>query len=415
MLLGSAMLLISITLRGYLEVSIAMLTRARVSREIFGEIEGDDIRIVYRIENRSMIPILFLELHIDHSKYIKRKSIGRALAVVLPRDTLIFEAVFEGRIGRHRIGPLKAVLRDPLGLYRSSEIVLDKAFYLEIYPRIHRTTLRRIYSYARNIGYIRARQSGEGVEMRSVREYRPGDDIRRIVWKKYARFGRLIVKELERESSLKVIYILLCSPEMFKGIYRATPYEHTARVIGTLSRYLAYRSDHQAIILALPYMVYSSGGFRKGFKSYIDIAKIISSVDFEEVLNEEADSGYKTSLDIITRRIELQISKIAGRERSLILLFTDPLTAERAELTRLLDTLRAGGHKLLILMPIRSLYDIKALKSEATLIYRIKIASELEREKNIMKIMRSKGLNPIAITPDQMIYHIIEKIELYRY
>lgn len=399
-------------MRGYLEISVAVLTRSKVYKEVYGATEGESVKIVFNIENRSLIPLLFVELVIEHSEYIKRTGVGRALAMILPRDVFEYTVVFEGRVGRHRIGPLKAVVRDPLGLYRSVEVTLHEIFYIEIFPRVQATTLRRLYSYARGIGYTRSRESGEGVEFRSVREYRPGDDIRRIVWRKYAQFNRLIVKEMERESSLKILYLILCSPDMFKGVYLATPYEQVARVVSSIARYAAYRSDYQAIILALPHTVYSSERFERGYNSYLKVMRVLSKIDLEIIFGSDNTSVFAED---IMSRVEMSLSRILSRESVLVLIFADATISERESVLRLVDILRSSGHRVLYLMPVRSLYDIKALRDEATLIYRIKIASEVEREKSILRRLRSRGIDSLALSPDQMVYHIMSRIEAYRY
>jgi len=47
-----------------------------------------------------------------------------------------------------------------------------------------------------------------GDEFRSVREYHPGDNPRRIHWKASARLGKLCVRETERERSAPVVILL---------------------------------------------------------------------------------------------------------------------------------------------------------------------------------------------------------------
>jgi uncharacterized protein (DUF58 family) len=49
-----------------------------------------------------------------------------------------------------------------------------------------------------------SRAAGEGVEFSQFRSYQPGDDLRRVDWKLYARSERFFVREAERETSVSV-------------------------------------------------------------------------------------------------------------------------------------------------------------------------------------------------------------------
>ena len=55
---------------------------------------------------------------------------------------------------------------------------------------------------------------GFSVNFAEYRQYRPGDDIRRIDWKVYGRLDRFFVKEYEGETNTGVQIILDCSHSM---------------------------------------------------------------------------------------------------------------------------------------------------------------------------------------------------------
>jgi uncharacterized protein (DUF58 family) len=54
----------------------------------------------------------------------------------------------------------------------------------------------------RGIGQHHSRARGEGLEFSQYRSYEPGDDLRRVDWKLYARSDRYFVREAERDSPL---------------------------------------------------------------------------------------------------------------------------------------------------------------------------------------------------------------------
>lgn len=67
---------------------------------------------------------------------------------------------------------------------------------------------------ARGIGLHHSRSRGAGLEFSQYRTYEPGDDLRRIDWKLYARSDRYFVREAERESPLTLWLLLDASASM---------------------------------------------------------------------------------------------------------------------------------------------------------------------------------------------------------
>lgn len=66
----------------------------------------------------------------------------------------------------------------------------------------------------RGFGMHRSRERGAGMEFVQYRGYEPGDELRRIDWKLYARSDRFFVREAERESPLAIWVLLDTSGSM---------------------------------------------------------------------------------------------------------------------------------------------------------------------------------------------------------
>ena len=64
------------------------------------------------------------------------------------------------------------------------------------------------------IGLHHSRSRGAGLEFAQYRAYEPGDELRQIDWKLYARSDRFFVREAERESPLAVWLLLDASASM---------------------------------------------------------------------------------------------------------------------------------------------------------------------------------------------------------
>ena len=102
-------------------------------------------------------------------------------------------------VGPLRRGPVGArgwVLDsgDPLGFFRRRGPSIDSELAL-VLPRFMSLTSR---TQVREVeASVAAPRAGSGTEMFGVREYRPGDPLRRIHWRSSARHGELIVREFE--------------------------------------------------------------------------------------------------------------------------------------------------------------------------------------------------------------------------
>lgn len=66
----------------------------------------------------------------------------------------------------------------------------------------------------RGFGSHRSRERGAGLEFVQYRGYEPGDELRRIDWKLYARSDRFYVREAERESPLAIWVLVDASASM---------------------------------------------------------------------------------------------------------------------------------------------------------------------------------------------------------
>jgi len=101
-----------------------------------------------------------------------------------------------GPLGRGAIVANDWVLEssDPLGFFRFRRKGANGEIGL-VLPRFASLSTR---PQARELeASVSAPQSGSGMELFGVREYRPGDPLRRIHWRSSARLGELVVREYE--------------------------------------------------------------------------------------------------------------------------------------------------------------------------------------------------------------------------
>src|SRR5213592_759768 len=85
-------------------------------------------------------------------------------------------------------------------------------------------------------GLHRSPLHGLSVEFADYREYVPGDDLKRLDWRAYARSNRHFIKQFEEESNLRATILLDASASMRYGKGAMNKFNNAA----TLAASLAY-------------------------------------------------------------------------------------------------------------------------------------------------------------------------------
>lgn len=176
------------------------------------------------------------------------------------------------------------------------------------------------------------RRPGAGIEFSQYRSYQPGDDLRRVDWRVYARSDRFFVRESEVERDITVRLVLDATASM-------------AHRDGVLSK-LEYA---RFLMAALAYLADLQGD-RVSFHAVTDG----TSIDLP------AHRGRRSLRRVLHRLEEVEASgawpdwdelghRIAGaREREVVVVASD-LYDERGQMRRALATLEALGHEVLVL------------------------------------------------------------------
>jgi len=102
-------------------------------------------------------------------------------------------------------------------------------------------------------GMHKSPYKGFSVEFASHRPYVPGDDIRHIDWRVYAKADRFFIKEYEEETNMRVHILLDCSGSMaypeqpLPG--RMTKWDYAATVAASLTHLLVHQQDGVGLTL----------------------------------------------------------------------------------------------------------------------------------------------------------------------
>jgi uncharacterized protein (DUF58 family) len=150
------------------------------------------------------------------------------------------------RWGAFTLGPLLVRSRDLLGL-RSWEGEAGETQTLRVYPR--EETLRSLVAPLETqvfAGNQVSRVRGEGIEFADLREWQPGDRIRRVNWRATALRGSLWVNEQYPERNTDVVLFLDTFAEV-RADGRSTN-DRAVRAAATLARGYLQRKDRVGLV-----------------------------------------------------------------------------------------------------------------------------------------------------------------------
>jgi len=96
-------------------------------------------------------------------------------------------------------------------------------------------------------GMHKSPYKGFSVEFANHRSYVPGDDIRHIDWRVYAKADRFFIKEYEEETNMRVHIVLDASGSMaypdHPGTGRMTKWDYSSTLAASLAHLLIYQQD----------------------------------------------------------------------------------------------------------------------------------------------------------------------------
>ncbi|MBY8872790.1 DUF58 domain-containing protein [Micromonospora sp. PLK6-60] len=169
---------------------------------------GASSRVVLRLQNMSRLPTGTLLLE-DRLPY----ALGSRPRVVLERlgaqqaSSVAYTVRADVR-GRYEVGPLVVRMTDPFGLCELSR-AFPSTDRLTVIPQVTPLPSARLPGEYAGSGDSRARSVAvHGEDDAATREYRMGDDLRRVHWKSTARTGELMVRREEQPWESRATVVL---------------------------------------------------------------------------------------------------------------------------------------------------------------------------------------------------------------
>lgn len=192
--------------------------------------------------------------------------------------------------------------------------------------------IRRLELTARRVvegflsGMHRSPYFGQSIEFLQHRQYAPGDEIRHIDWKVYARQDRLHIKQYEEETNLRLSLLVDRSASMSYGDGESNKFDYSASLAASLA-YLALRQKD------------ACGLFTFDTKIRDTVPAKSNQHQLVRILSQLETIGADGRTDLI--RVSKEVAQALPR-RGLVVLVSDLLGID--SLVEGLRVLRSRGH-----------------------------------------------------------------------
>jgi uncharacterized protein (DUF58 family) len=186
-------------------------------------------------------------------------------------------------------------------------------------------------------GMHRAALHGSSVEFAEHKEYSPGDELRHVDWKAYAKVDRYYVKQFEQESQLTIYLVLDASNSMRFSGGGIAKLEYAGLLLAALAYLGTQQQDKVGLVASGDKAIETVVPPRAKRTHLHDLLAVLDS------LMTRGGAGDETPAVALGR-----IAELARRRRALIVLASDLFDASD-ETLRVLAQLRAQRHDVSVL------------------------------------------------------------------
>jgi uncharacterized protein (DUF58 family) len=184
---------------------------------------------------------------------------------------------------------------------------------------------------------------GQSVEFVEHKEYAPGDEIKHIDWRAYAKLDKYYVKRFEMETNLRALLIVDGSGSMAYGRGAMTKLQYGAVCAGALAFLLARQGDQIALLVAGDPDPGSTERLPPGVRAFVPFGS--SKAHVQEVLRRLDGSAGRGPTDL-AGALDFAAEKV-GR-RGLVIVASDLFDATERSVPAL-KMLRGRRHDVLVL------------------------------------------------------------------
>src|SRR5438552_2951618 len=255
---------------------------------------GATARVVLRLQNLSALPTGTLLLE-DRLPY----ALGSRPRLVLERlgrrqaSSVAYSVRADVR-GRYEIGPLVIRLTDPFGLCE-----LARAFpsvdNLTVTPTVVPLPAVRLTGEYTGTGDSRARSVAvHGEDDAATREYRHGDDLRRVHWRSTARVGELMVRREEQPWESRATLVLDIRKNAHRGEGPTASFEWAVSAVASIAVHLREQGYRLRLVTDLVDITATESEGDAAILDHLAEVKLTARADFgriSEQLRRRSESG----------------------------------------------------------------------------------------------------------------------------
>lgn len=202
-----------------------------------------------RLTNTGRLPIPWVRVEDRLPSRLAAVDAYRAAVSLLPHETRVLEyRVKAVKRGYYPIGPLRVELGDVFG-FHARELMTASPSYLTVYPKIVPLASLGLPSKS-PFGSLKTHEIiyEDPARVVGVRDYTPGDSLRKVNWKVSAALGRLQVKKLEPAITLDTLLFLNLNLDEYDLAYADGASELAITVAASLVAHLAERRQPVGLI-----------------------------------------------------------------------------------------------------------------------------------------------------------------------
>jgi uncharacterized protein (DUF58 family) len=180
-------------------------------------------------------------------------------------------------------------------------------------------------------GINRSKVRGPGLEFSQYRSYQPGDDLRWLDWKRYARSDRYYIRQSEVETSISVRLLIDASNSMNHRDGAYTKMDYARWLAASLAWLAHYQGDTLGLYTFREGQVYSV----PGRKDAQHLARLFHELETLEAAGVVGDP-------VSYKHIFL------GEQKRELLVFITDMYERNGEISKLLELLAALRHEIIV-------------------------------------------------------------------
>ena len=240
------------------------------------------------------------------------------------------------RRGAQAIGPALLSQESAFGLAGRTVAVAPERPVL-VFPTVPVSRPGRLVPalYSRVQGLLALRQRGFGTEFRSLRDYRPSDDLRHVAWKRSTP-RRLVVREFHQESRQDLLVAIDVSRGMAGGPPGATALDHVVVAASMVAGFVTQTAEDRIGLATYSGRLRQYLGPDRGTRHH---RRLVTNLALLEAVDGEFSLG--PFLQAVQRRL--------GHPTHLLLFSS--LRTSTTDLAEAARRFRAAGHRLYAFVP----------------------------------------------------------------